>query len=200
MFLMFLAACDGTGTAPGASIDPAALWAAVEGQFQVYRDLTAEEYAAADPAATLDEADLLSSQYALGGCESESGWRVELRTGGAWEGASAAGAIHFSAGSAVSICAWESATGDLEAYDPPAAFFAVGEPLRASTATVSGDWGVTPEHAFDVPTYFGVFPQAVTFTLAGPGALDGWAFTLADNAGIVLIQTPEFTADLVYTR
>ena len=200
MFLMILAACDGGGAVPGASIDPSALWAAAEGQFQVYRELTAEEYAAFDPAALLDEADLLSSQYALEGCESGSGWRVELRTGGAWEGAAAAGALHFSAGSAVSICGWESPSGELEAYDPPASFFMVGEPLRAGIATVSGDWAVTPERAFDVPTYFGTFPQAATFRLAGPGTLDGWTFTLAENAGIVLIQAPEFTADLIYTR
>lgn len=196
--LLFAVACTDAGGSTDGSFDTSKLFPAEDGSFAAYRHLAPGSSTA--PGDTgLDESDLLFARLETGGCGGDA-WRIELRTGGVWDTAAALGALHLTDAAGLAVCAYESADGTLESYDPAAALWNTGEPLADGEPVVSGGWTVTPTGEEDLTTYFGVFPRAVAFTLAGSGALDGWVLHLAPDFGIVLVEADTFTADLVYTR
>jgi hypothetical protein len=200
MLLSLLFGCAVGEGAKNAGIDTAALWPAEDGRFQVYRHLTADAYAASDATTALDEDDLLFSSYGTGGCADGSGWRVELRAGGAWESATAEGALLVDDAGGLALCGWEDASGASEPYDPPVVLWSDGTKLSDGDTVASGDWSVTARREQDLPTYLGIFPNVVAFELDGDGALGGWTLHFATDAGIVLMENDAYTADLVYTR
>jgi hypothetical protein len=196
MLTLLLTACGPTGGGD-ASIDTTALFPATEDRFTAYRHLAPDEYAASTTEDALDAADLLLARFSSGGCGGDA-WRVELRTGSAWESGNAAGALHFDDSSGVSVCGVEDASGALESLDPPVVLWEA-KGLRDGEAITSGGAEVTASREQDVHTYFGLFPQAVSFSVAG-GTLDGWTLHFADSYGLVLIEAGDYTADLVYNR
>lgn len=195
--LLLLAACDGSGSTGVGDIDTSTLFPE-DITFQAFRHLAPAEYGDPTVADVLDEEDLLMSRYEEGGCDGAA-WRVELRTGGAWDSASPVGAIHFDPAAGLAICEWESADGTPTTFSPPITLWEEPPGLTEAGVT-SGDWTADATRQQDVSTYFGRFPTAVSFALSGSGELDGWTLTLAPDYGIVLIQASDFTADLVYRR
>jgi hypothetical protein len=190
----------GCGTSPGgdASIDTTALFPATEDRFTAYRHLSPDEYAASAADDSLEGTDLLLARFATGGCGGDA-WRVELRVGTAWESAAAAGALHFDDKSGLSICGVEDTSGALETLEPPVVLWEANG-LKDGATISSGGVDVTAAREIELHTYFGLFPQAVSFALAGSGPLDGWTLHFADSYGLVLIEATDYTADLVYNR
>jgi len=199
MILFLLAACSGGGASSKAGlIDTSKLWTVEDGRFQEYRVLDAGAKPEADTA-TLDLT--LQAEINSGGCADESGWRMELREGDAWATAETKGALHFTDANGLALCGYEDASGTLTAFTPPVDLWLTGDSLQSGADLVSGDWTVGPEKETDLVTYYGVFPTAVRFTLDGTGSdPSGWALTFAPDAGPVLIENSNYTADLIYYR
>jgi len=193
-----LAGCGPGGAAGGAGIDTSGLFPVEEGSFLAYRHLTAEAYADPAQASELDPDDLLLSRYERGGACGD--WRVELRLGAAWDGASPLGALLFQDGPGLAICGSEDETGAVDTLDAPLPLWVTGSVLEDGGRATAGGWTVTARRAADVQTYFGLFPQTVAFLLEGEGPLDTWELQFADGFGLVLLTTESYTADLVYSR
>lgn len=201
MWLLALAACDGGGPGSDAEIPTATLWVASEGRFQAYRYLDAGAAGAAG--ADLDTGvlgeSLLQTLYATGGCSAGDGWRMEMRVGAEWNSSEPAGALHFDDAGGLALCGYEDAGTDLVAFETAVALW--GKSLREGEPVESGDWVVTAEREVDLAIYYGVIPDAVSFTLKG-GVHDpsGWVLHFAPDIGIVRIDATAFSADLVYVR
>jgi hypothetical protein len=191
--------CAGAGSHDG-SLTTAHLWVPSDGRFQVYRYL---QSAGDTDTGTLGD-DKLETQYQTGGCRDGDGWRVEMRIGDDWESAEPAGALHFlgsgETDDGLAICGYEAPGGSAVFPDPAITFWGA-DPIDDGEVLKSGDWKVTIAHEEDLVTYFGVFPFATSFSVAGGGAgPDGWTFHLAEDHGIVKIEGTDFTADYVYVR
>jgi hypothetical protein len=196
---LVLLGCNGIGVGSDAPVDTTDLFPIEEGRYLAFRHFTASEYAVADTQAELDETDLLLVQFQGGGCDGE-GWRIEFRHGADWEGAELEGSMHVSDASGLAVCGWEDAAGDYAAYDPMADVWVDGTPLYEEVPTESGEWSVTATRDRELATYFGVFPEVVRFSIAGPGEVGGWVMVLAPRYGPVFLVTPDVTADLVFSR
>lgn len=198
MLLFLFSACD-PDSGPQGSIDTTSLFPAEEDRFQAYRHQTPDQYADPELADVLDESDLMFARFTATGCSADA-WRVELRTGSEWATATAAGALHLDDAAGLSICAWEDSAGALETYEPAIALWDTGTPIDDGDVMQSGDWTATPLREEAVLTYFGTFPKAIAFTLGGDGALDRWVLHFAEGNGLVLLESGDLTADLVYSR
>lgn len=193
-----LLGCSGGGGGGTADIDTSALFR-TDIEFQAFRHLEAGEYGDPVVADVLDEEDLLLARFDTDGCDAAA-WRVALRTGGAWEAATPIGAIHLDDAGGLAICAWEDADGTVNPFSPPITLWTDADGIGDGETIVSGDWSTTASRREEVATYFGRFPLAASFALAGSGALDQWTLTMAPDFGLILLESPDFTADLVYTR
>lgn len=198
MLAFLLLACVEDGPASDGSLEGGSLFPVADGDYAAYRYLGATDYTEAG-LDYLDESDLLHARTATGGCDG-AGWRFELRRGGSWESADGVGALHFSDADGLSICGWEDEDGVLEPLATPIVLWTESAGVVLEEAVVSGEFSSTATQIEDLGTYFGTFPRAVVFTLAGSGALDGWMLTLAESYGVVMIRNGDFAADLVFRR
>lgn len=196
--LALLTACS-TGGSSGARFSTEGLWPVTEGRFQAYR------YAAAgsDPSAdtgTLPE-EMLFADIERGGCADGAGWRMELRLGTSWSDGAAQGALDWSDADGLALCGATDADGTAQSFDPAITLWTGGQSLKDGDSASSGDWTSTDTWLGTVVTYYGVFDSALAFDLAGgSGDPDGWTFTFAPIGGLVVIASPDATADLVYFR
>lgn len=195
-----LAACDGGGAGNEAAIDTTALFPAEDGRYHAFRpDVAAAEDTAGDTAASSLENLLFLRWEEAQGCDGAA-WRVELRTGPAWESGTPSGAVHFDNAGGLSICAYEEPKGDPVALDPAIPLWTAADLLDGSSLT-AGAWTTQVARETEISTYYGTFPKAVSFAMAGGGGvLDGWTLHLAPDVGPILIETPDLTMDLVYFR
>jgi hypothetical protein len=196
--ILLLTACDGGGSGGSADIDTSTLFP-TDLTFQAFRHLAPADYEDASMVNTLDEKDLVMARYEQTGCGGDA-WRVELRTGGAWESATPIGAIHFDDAKGLAICEWEDADGTPTTFDPVVTLWEDPPGVTEGEPVTSGSWSSTATREQDLSTYFGRFPVAASFALSGSGELDGWTLTMAPDFGLVLIRASDFTADLVYSR
>jgi len=196
--LALLAACGGVGKS-NARFDTSGLWPVTEGRFQAYR------YAAAgsDPSSdtgTLPE-EMLMADIERGGCSDGAGWSMELRLGSSWAEGAAQGALEWSDADGLALCALTDADGAASSFDPMITLWTAGQSLADGESASSGDWTSTATFLGSAVTYYGVFDGAMAFDLSGgSGDPDGWRFTFAPIGGLVVIESPDATADLVYFR
>jgi len=204
MSLLLLFACAGGGLGSNEVIDASELWPAGEGTLYTLRRLDLGTSPGADTA-TLDLADAVLAYVEGAGCADASGWRLTLRAGENWDGGEPLGALHLVSADgdpavSLALCGHEDALAQFSAVDPALPWWAGGT-VQEAVATTAGDWSVTATRISELATYYGVFPEPVTFTLAGPGdGPSGWAVTLAPRVGLVMLQTSTYTGDLVDAR
>lgn len=206
MAWLFLAlgACDGALGGTNQTLDATGFWPAAVGTFYTMRLLDAGASPVQDTAA-LDASALLLARVAEGGCADGTGIVLGLRSGDAWDDGEPRGDLHFSlptanADESLALCGYADALGSAGTIDPPVVLWDGGK-LVLGEEIAEGSWSVTTADASPTATYFGVFPDAVSFAIAGPGdGPSGWTMVLAPGTGLVVLETGTFTADLVNVR
>jgi len=198
MIAFLLLACGSSSSQQSQNIETSGFWNASNERFQAYRVLDAGANPAKDTG-FLNENLLLNQYQEAAGCDG-AGWRVEFRQGSTWNNADSAGALHFFDANGLAICAYEDEEGNEVSVDGTVVLWD-DQPLGDGQTIDSNAWSVTATQEEDVVTYYGVFPSATAFAIEGSGGTpSGWTLWFADEAGLILIENDDFTADLVYYR
>lgn len=204
MLVLALFGCGEGAGGSGAVIDASELWAVEPGTLYTMRRLDAGTPPAADTA-TLDATNHLLAYVEEGGCADQTGWRLTFRYGESWTSGSPEAGLHLSSptgnpADALSLCGYDDALGTFSPVEPALPWWAGGRANDGATVT-EGEWSVTATQQNQLVTYYGVFPVAASFALAGPGGgPSGWTLSLAPRVGLVLVETGAYTGDLVDVR